>query len=125
MIIQNLILRLAGLGYTYTEKDQPMLEFAVDKANNMILNRTNTSEIPDGLKEIEIDIICGEFLKLKKGMGQLTGYDFDQVAKVVKLGDTQVDFGSGDTAEQRFDKAVDYLINGHLEDIIRYRVMVW
>lgn len=125
MIIQSLILRLASLGYEYKPEDQSMLEFAVQKAEHMILNRTNTDEIPEGLKEIEIDMICGEFLKLKKGMGQLTGYDFEQVAKVVKLGDTSVDFGSGDTAEQRFDKSVDYLINGHLEDIIRYRVMLW
>lgn len=125
MAIQDIIIRLASLNYTYEPTDQDALEFSTEKTTQMLLNRVNLDEVPDGLKYILIDLICADFLRLKKGMGQLTDTDLDGVAKSIRLGDTSVEFGDGETASARFDKAIDYLWNGHEEDIIRYRVMLW
>lgn len=125
MVIQEIILRLTTLNYEYKPEDQDALEFSVEKITRMLLNRTNLDEVPDGLKYIQIDMICADFLKLKKGMGQMTDADLDGVAKAIRMGDTSVEFSDGDTASARFDTAIDYLLNGHEEDIIRYRVMLW
>jgi len=123
---EKLISRLADLGYTYNpETDEGLLEFCLNAIANRIMNRINDSTIPEGLEHIEIDMTCGEFLKMKKSMGQLTTYTFEQIANTIKEGDTQITFQSGATPEQQFDAYINNMINGHEEDYIRYRKMVW
>lgn len=126
MELENIIKRLDGFGYQYEEKtDAYMLEFAVEKATNHVLNNINASEMPEGLIHIAIDMVCAEFLMIKKGFGQLSDFTFEYIAQNVKLGDTNVQFASEATPEQKFDACINHLLTGHDDDFARYRKMVW
>lgn len=123
---EKIIERLKSFGYEYKDDtDAFSLDFAIEKVTNHVLNKTNCSEIPERLINIAIDMVCAEFLKLKKGFGQLTDIEFEQVAQSIKLGDTNVQFPNEATAEQKFDAAINYLLSGHEDDFIRHRKMVW
>lgn len=120
------IKRLDSFGYAYKEdEDAFSLEFATDKVENHIRHKTNQDDIPEGLNNVAIDMICAEFLNVKKGFGQLTDYDFESIAQSIKLGDASVQLSNDATPEQKFDAVVGYLLNGHDEDFVRYRRMVW
>lgn len=123
---EKLIERLKDLGYEYSaDADASLLSFCKELADNRIKNRINHTVIPSELEQIEIDMICGEFLHLKKSTGQLTSYQLEQVVQSIKEGDTQVSFLGGSTPEQQFDSMVDSMMNGSNEDLIRFRRLVW
>lgn len=126
MELENITKRLKDFGYEYNETtDAYSLEFAMDKVEYHILNQTNCSEVPEGLTNIAIDMVCAEFLKIKKSFGQLSNFDFELVAQSIKLGDATVQLSNDATPEQKFDTAINYLLSGHDDDFIRYRKMVW
>ncbi len=123
---KRLINRLKDFGYQYDSKmDASLIEFTLAAVENKIKNCINAETVPEGLAEVEIDMACGEFMKLKKSMGQLAGYDFSPVAETIKEGDTSITFQKGASAEQRFDAAIDAMINGHDKEFARYRRLVW
>lgn len=126
-MIEKLIARLKDLGYTYDPVlDEGLLNFCLESVEEKIKNRINDSIIPEGLYYVEIDMICGEFLKMKKSMGQLDTTSVEQVAESIKEGDTTITFRSSDASpEQRFEAYINHLIDDHQEDFIRYRKMVW
>lgn len=123
--------RLRSLGIAVSSEpsssDDLILSFTIDKITNHIKNRTNLSSIPNGLKEIAVDMVVGEFLFLKKGIGQLDieTIDFTPVAKQIQDGDTNVTFADGAaTPESRFDVLVGYLQHNEV-DLLKYRVLTW
>jgi hypothetical protein len=123
---EKLIKRLSSLGYTYeSETDEWMLNFLTESVEKRILNTINDTVIPEGLTNIEIDMICGEFLKSKKATNQLTTFDFESAIQSIKEGDTSVTFQSGLSPEQQFYAYISSLANGNEEDFIRYRKLVW
>lgn len=67
--------------------------------------------------------------KLIKCSGQLEGFDLDAAAvKSIQEGDTNITFALGEgssTPEQRLNSLIDYLINGRIGEIYRYRRLVW
>lgn len=123
---ETIIKRLETMGYTYNpQTDEYALEFAEDRVTERILNAINDSEIPDGLSFLATDMVCAEFLKLKKGFGQLTEIQFEQIARTIKLGDTNIEFANDASPEQKFDAAINYLLTGHEDEFARYRKLVW
>jgi len=122
---EKIIERLKSLGYTYVEQDNAALEFCIQKVTNHIINVINSTEIPKALYENVVDMICGEFLKLKAGMGLLDGVGFERVVKSISEGDTNISFADEATPEQKFYTTIDYLLRGYESDLIRYRKMVW
>ena len=126
MDITTISNRLADFGYMYNEeKDGFAVTFAVDKITNHILHETNCSEIDASLIQIAVDMVCAEFLKLKKGFGQLTDMEFELVAQTIRLGDANVQFTNEATPEQKFETALNYLLSGHEADFAACRKMVW
>ena len=123
---EKLIARLADLGYSYdATSDAGLLLFCQESVENDIKNRINTKSIPDGLEQIYIDMVCGNFLRTKKSCGQLSSFDFEASVQSIKEGDTQVTFIDGLSPEQQFDALIIRMTTGHDEDIIRYRRIVW
>lgn len=124
--------RLSSLGITVSSEpfssDEMILNFSIQKVTNHIKNQTNLSNIPQGLNEIAIDMVVGEFLYLKKGMGQLTldSIDFTVVAKRVQDGDTDTEFviDTKSTPEAKFYVMVNYLQHNET-DFTKYRVLAW
>ena len=109
--------------------DDPLLDIALNNVQWRIKNLSNLSEIPEGLESLAVSMAVGEYLNMKKCSGQLEGFDLDAAAmKSIQEGDTNITFALGEgssTPEQRLNSLIDYLINGRMDEIYRYRRLVW
>lgn len=109
--------------------DDSLLDIALNNVQWRIKNLSNLSEIPEGLESLAVSMAVGEYLNMKKCSGQLEGFDLDAAAmKSIQEGDTNITFALGEgssTPEQRLNSLIDYLINGRIGEIYRYRRLVW
>ena len=109
--------------------DDPMLDMVLTNVQWRIKKLSNLSEIPEGLESLAVSMAVGEYLNMKKCSGQLEGFDLDAAAvKSIQEGDTNISFALGEgssTPEQRLNSLIDYLINGRIGEIYRYRRLVW
>lgn len=120
--------RLESLGYTVQDADSWMICFTAQKVENHIKSSCNTTLIPDGLYQVAVDEVCGEFLFSKKQSGQLTGFDVSAAVKQVQTGDTNITFAIGQgsmTPEQRLDSLIAYLMTRGEGDFVCYRKIKW
>ncbi|HBF7128048.1 hypothetical protein [Clostridioides sp. ZZV14-6150] len=129
-MIDNIEKRLQGFGYTLKDGDKWLIDFVKEKIENIIKLDCNIKAVPIELKEIEVDMIVGEFLFTKKNIGQLDieSLNFEAVEKSISEGDTKVDFaiGSGSqTPEQRFDSLITYLTTYGKNKILTFRCLRW
>ena len=125
---ENIIKRLAQLGYTSTTTDDDIIEFELEKTLNYVMNYCNITEIPDVLDPRIVDRVCGEFLFYQKNSGELDGFDYDAIIKEIKEGDTTLKYAigsDGDTAESRFDKFLTKMERGFDKWLVPYRRLRW
>jgi hypothetical protein len=127
-MLDDVTARLESFGYTVTENDSWMIDFIITKTQDYIKADCNVDAVPEGLKRIAVDMVCGEFLMNKKAIGQLTGFDVSAAIKSIQEGDTNVTYaiGNGDmTPEQRLDQLILYLINHGKGSLTTFRVVKW
>lgn len=108
--------------------DDPLLDFIIATVTERIKNETNQPAIPDGLNRLAVEMVAGQYLSLKKGSGQLEGFDLEAAVKQIQEGDTNTVFAIGEgntTPEQRLDTLINYLMNGRTREFIKYRRLVW
>ena len=122
--------RLQSLGYTVKDSDDIAINFAMQKVENTIKNDCNISAIPDGLMNIAIDMVVGEFLMSKKTFApnDLLNFNLDSAIKQIQEGDTNISFAVGEgskTDEQRLDSFIDYLLNYGRDEFVTYRRFRW
>ena len=125
--VLRVLQRLESLGYFLIESDSWVISFSIQKIENHIKNCCNLTVIPDGLIHTAVDMICGEFLLAKKQTGQLElgNLDLDGAISSIKEGDTQVNFGSGTSDEEKFQQLVSYLMHFGDGDLVCYRKIKW
>lgn len=125
-IVEHVLKRLDSFGYTIQESDAWLIAFSIQKVQNTIQNECNTSNIPEKLGKIVVDMACGEFLFTKKQTGQLEIGDLDLIAaeSSIKLGDTQVNF-TGESDANKMDNLIAYLMTNGRGDFVCYRKMRW
>lgn len=124
---EEVVNMLAAFGVTGAA-DDPLLDIALNNVQWRIKNLSNLSEIPEGLESLAVSMAVGEYLNMKKAVGQLTGFDLDAAIKQIQEGDTNTVFALGEgslTPEQRLNVLIDYLINGRSDELYRFRKMVW
>lgn len=126
----TVIKRLGSLGYAFDPADAWILNFLMEKVTNTIKNECNIADIPQGLMQVATDMVCGEFLLMKKGSGDLDGLAVDLNAaalRQIQEGDTNVVFAVDQmtTAEQRLDAVIAYLMHGGSHQLITYRRLKW
>lgn len=122
--------RLQSMGYAVKDSDDIAINFAMQKVENTIKNDCNVSAIPDGLMNIAIDMVVGEFLMSKKTFApdDLLNFNLDSAIKQIQEGDTNISFAVGEgskTDEQRLDSFIDYLLNYGRDEFITYRRFRW
>lgn len=124
----DVVAMLTALGVTGAA-DDPLLDMVLTNVQWRIKNLSNLSEIPEGLESLAVSMAVGEYLNMKKCSGQLEGFDLDAAAvKSIQEGDTNITFALGEgssTPEQRLNSLIEYLINGRIGEIYRYRRLVW
>lgn len=121
---------LESFGYEMQDGDDWLLGFCIQKVENNIKNECNVSSVPCGLMKIASQMVVGEFLFAKKGIGQLQGLniDIDAAVKQIQEGDTNVTFAFGNgsmTPEQRLDVLIAYLVQSGKSQFVRYRRLKW
>lgn len=121
---------LESFGYEMQDGDDWLLGFCIQKVENNIRNECNVSSIPSGLKKVASQMVVGEFLFAKKGIGQLQGLNIniDAAIKQIQEGDTNVTFAFGNgsmTPEQRLDSLIAYLMVSGKNQFVRYRRLKW
>lgn len=125
---QDVIDRLAQLGYTATADDNDQIDFELQKIINYTLNYCNIQEVPEIVELRLIDRVCSDFLYYKKNSGSLEGFNYDAVIKQIKEGDTSITYAVGqgeDTPENRFDSFVKQLERGYDKWITPHRKLRW
>jgi hypothetical protein len=128
--VDDVDLRLQSFGYTVQDSDAWPVAFAIQKVANSIKNACNRTAIPDGLMKVVVDMVCGEFLFVKKGSGQLEGFNVDLNAaglKQVQEGDTNIVFAMESIAspEQRLNALINFLMTNGKNEFIAYRRLAW
>lgn len=125
---EDVVTLLAALGVAGAAEN-PLLDLVINQVQWRIKNLTNLQEVPEGLVGLAVQMAAGEFLSMMKGSGQLEGFELEEAAiKQIQEGDTNTVFSVGDgsyTPEQRLNSLIDFLINGRVGEIYRYRKMVW
>ena len=100
----KVIERLDTLGYAYDkDKDGMLIGILIASVGEHIKNRINDTEIPEGLDNVYVDMVCGEFLRQKKAVGQLNDIEQSKAVESIKMGDVTVSLKEGSTPEQYFD----------------------
>lgn len=122
--------RLEALGYAVSDADNGLLDICRRRVESTVRNLCNLPEvgdIPDGLSEIIIDRICGEFLFAKRGAGQLELGELDLSAAVKRIteGDVSVEFADGDPDAARPDKLIGRLMCSGERELVRFRRIRW
>lgn len=114
--------RLGELGCEVSQADSELLLFCKNKVENYIKNYCNLPAVPDGLFEIFVDRICGEFLFLKLESGQLDSESLGEIGiKSVTEGDISVSF----SGEGGVRKLIEFLMNCGGGELICYRKIRW
>lgn len=124
---EEVVSMLTALGVTGAS-DDPLLDVVISNVQWRIKNLTNLQEIPDGLESMAVSMAVGEYLNMKKATGSLEGFDLEAAVKQIQEGDTNTVFAVGDgnsTPEQRLDSLINFLTNGRMDEIYRYRKLVW
>lgn len=124
---EEVVAMLTALGITGAA-DDPLLDMVISNVQWRIKNLTNLQEIPDGLESMAVSMAVGEYLNMKKATDSLEGFDLEAAVKQIQEGDTNISFAIGEgslTPEQRLNSLIDYLINGRIGEIYRYRRLVW
>ena len=125
---QNIIDRLAQLGYKATQADGEAIDFELKEVTNYTLNYCNITEVPEIVEPRLIDRVCSYFLYYKKNSGSLEGFNYDAVIKELKEGDTTIKYAVGqgeDTPENRFDAFVKKLELSYDKWITPHRRLRW
>lgn len=128
VVRDDVIARLGYLGYTATEADYNNIDFELNKILNYVMNYCNITEIPPIVEPRIIDRVCSDFLYYKKNSGSMEGFNYDEVIKSIKEGDTTITYAVGqgeDTPENRFDAFVKSLERGFDKWITPHRRLRW
>ena len=121
--------RLRAFGYTATDADDTAITFTLQKIKTYIKNFCNTKTIPEGLFFVAVDMVCGEFLKVKKASGDLGSFEVDlNLLTLTKqsMGDTSLSFGADKvkSAEERLDTLIEQLLDTDSQ-LMKFRRLKW
>lgn len=125
--VKSVLNRLTSMGYTPKDADAWEISFAMLNVENRINNSCNTTSLPDGLQTVAVDMICGQFLKIRKDSGRLELTDLDLSGAITSIteGDVSVTFDSNATDEQKLNQLISYLSTKGEGDFVCYRQLKW
>jgi len=86
---EDVVALLEAFGVTGAA-DDPLLDFIIATVTERIKNETNQPAIPEGLNRLAVEMVAGQYLSLKKGSGQLEGFDLEAAVKQIQEGDTLI-----------------------------------
>ena len=126
-LTESVLKRLDSFGCTPTENEAFVIGFSVQKVEQTIKNDCNVTEVPEGLINIAVDMVCGEILSNKHRTGQLelSSLDFDTVLSSVNVGGASVSFDNDYSDESKLNTLVHLLQNSGRGEFACYRKIKW
>lgn len=127
LFYETVLERLVSFGYNSKEGDAWVICFSMQKIENYIKNYCNVASVPDGLFNIAVDMVCGDFLFTQKNTGnlELTDLDLDGAISSIKEGDTQVNFNGDESDSDKVDSLLNYFLNSGKGELVCYRKIRW
>lgn len=122
---EKVVKRLASLNYEIKDTDEFVLKYVIDKVEQGIKNKTNLSEVPEGLHFVFVDRVCGEFLKGMYISNLLADKQIEATVTSIKEGDTQVSFDKDSSPQAVFCAYITHLANCGNDDFAKFRKFVW
>lgn len=120
---------LTAFGYTITDSDDALISLCVQKVETYIENDINQGTVPDGLMPFAADMVCGEFLAVKKTFSpeSVAGLDLSAAVKRIQVGDTSTEFtaDSSQTAAGQLDSVIAALKNSGKSQLSCFRKLRW
>ena len=103
--------RLESLAYHIVGEDSLLIKILIEGVTTEILIKCNITELPDELKPMAVDAVCGRFLDQKHSSKQLEDYDFASAISSISEGDISINYSLGNSAstspEQMFKSMVE------------------
>ena len=123
---REILERLEGFGYIVNMGDTLILKLLCEKVENHIKNLCNISTIPEGLKTVYVDMVCGDFLNEKYKLNQLGDcFDVDEAITSVSMGDVSVSYDKNSSNSSKIQALIDELKNSRIGDLVCYRKIRW
>ena len=119
--------RLDSFGYEPNENDVLLISFSVQRVENSIKSDCNVAEVPEGLINIAVDMVCGEILSVKYRTGQLelSSLDLDGAIASVNVGGASVSFDNNTSDDSKLNKLLSLLANSGRGEFTCYRRIKW
>lgn len=109
------------------DTDSARADFALSAAISRVKNLTNLDTLPEGLDYVVIRVAAGEYLDLLFLGGLVPSDAIPALVKQITEGDTTVTFAvsDGSSGASLLHSLTDALRNGYMDEIYRYRRLVW
>lgn len=120
--------RLKQLGYDAYGDDDTALLFLIEKVDREICTYCNLSMVPYDLIPMEVDKVCGEYLRQLFRLGKLTGdgFEFEKGIQSITEGDSSFTFASSDDSDEaKFVKLTDWLSTHDDDMMTAFRKLRW
>lgn len=126
-LTETILKRLDSFGCDITMNDIFCIAFSVQKVENSIKNDCNVTDVPEGLTNTAVDMVCGEVLDVlyRTGALSLDNIDLDGVIASVSAGDTSVSFDNSTSDDGKFTILVQLLKNSGRGEFACYRSIKW
>lgn len=128
-LYDDVVNRLGMFNCEVAEEQKKAIQYLIEKTLNSINNYTNQNyneeNMPYGIYYIVVDKVSGEYLQIKRVTGSLEGYDFTPLIKDIQEGDTKIGYSTSFSQADLIDGAINFLIKGKDDELIRYRRLVW
>lgn len=128
-LYDDIVNRLGMFNCEVAEEQEKTIQYLIKKTLSSINNYTNQNydgeNMPYGIYYIVVDKVAGEYLSSKRIIGDLEEYDFTPLIKDIQEGDTKIGYSASLSQADLIDKAIDFLINGKDEELIKYRRLAW
>lgn len=125
-ILNDVIDRLSGLGFSVTQQTEDDITFAINEACERIKTETNLNEVPEGLRYVWIDMAAGAVLRDKLAAGQLgPELDFSGEAKRITEGDVTVELNTAASGAAHFNEMIERMADPPKAVFAAYRRLKW
>ena len=120
--------RLESLAYHIVGEDSLLIKILIDGVIKEILIECNITELPDELKPMAVDAVCGRFLDQKHSSKQLEDYDFATAVSSITEGDISVSYSSGGSStnpEETFKACIKEMAKLNPYKLHAFRRLRW
>lgn len=126
-LIEPVLKRLDSFGCTPTADDAFLVGFSVQKVENSIKNDCNITEIPEGLVNAAVDMVCGVILldKYRTGQLEMSSLNLDGALESVKIGNASVTFSNSASEDAKLNTLISILLDSGRSEFACYRKIKW